>query len=86
MAVQSGETIVLGGLIRENKEESESGIPYLKDLPLLGPLFGSKSTSSFKTELVVMITPSAVGNPQEARQVTDEYKAKLKGVDLSGFK
>ncbi|MEH6466478.1 MAG: type II secretion system secretin GspD [Porticoccus sp.] len=86
VAVQSGETIVLGGLIRENKEEVESGIPYLKDLPLLGPLFGSKRTSNFKTELVVMITPSAVGNPQEARQVTDEYKAKLQGVDLSGFK
>ncbi|KKK81576.1 hypothetical protein LCGC14_2812070, partial [marine sediment metagenome] len=45
-----------------------------------------KSTSTFKTELVVMITPSAVGNPQEARRVTDEYKAKLQGVDLSGFK
>ncbi|HEB26792.1 MAG TPA: type II secretion system protein GspD [Porticoccus sp.] len=86
VAVQSGETIVLGGLIRENKEESESGIPYLKDIPFLGALFGSKSTSTFKTELVVMITPSAVGNPQEARRVTDEYKAKLQGVDLSGFK
>jgi general secretion pathway protein D len=86
VAVQSGETIVLGGLIRENKEESESGIPYLKELPILGALFGSKRTSNVKTELVVMITPSAVANPQEARQVTDEYKAKLQGVDLSGFK
>ena len=86
VAVQSGETIVLGGLIRENKEESESGIPYLKDLPFVGPLFGSKRTGKSKTELVVMITPSAVANPQEARQVTDEYKAKLQGVDLSSFK
>ncbi|TNF08123.1 MAG: type II secretion system protein GspD [Gammaproteobacteria bacterium] len=86
VAVQSGETIVLGGLIRENKEKSDNGIPFLKDIPIAGYLFKGERTSSSKTELVVMITPSAVANPQEARQVTEEYKSKLQGVDLSAFK
>lgn len=86
VAVQSGETIVLGGLIRENKEHSDSGIPFLKDIPVVGAVFGGKRTRNSKTELVVMITPSAVANPQEARQVTEEYKAKLQSVDFSLLK
>ncbi len=86
VAVQSGETIVLGGLIRENKEKSDNGIPFLKDIPIAGYLFSGKQTSKSKTELVVMITPSAVANPQEARDVTEEYKSKLQGVDLSAFR
>lgn len=86
VAVQSGETIVLGGLIREDKEQAESGIPFLRDIPIAGALFGGKRVSKSKTELVVMITPSAVANPMEARKVTEEYKSKLQGVDLSSFK
>ncbi len=86
VAVQSGETIVLGGLIRENKEKSDGGIPFLKDIPIAGLLFSGKKISNSKTELVVMISPSAVANPQDARKVTEEYKSKLQGVDLSAFK
>ncbi|TNF08294.1 MAG: type II secretion system protein GspD [Gammaproteobacteria bacterium] len=86
VAVQSGETIVLGGLIREDKEKSDGGIPFLKDIPIAGYLFKGEKTTKSKTELVVMITPSAVANPEEARQVTEEYKSKLQGVDLSAFK
>ncbi|WIO73182.1 type II secretion system secretin GspD [Porticoccaceae bacterium LTM1] len=86
VAVQSGETIVLGGLIREDKKVSENGVPFLKDIPGLGLLFSSKSTTKSKTELVVMITPTAISNPKEARDVTEEYKAKLKDVDLSSLK
>ena len=86
VAVQSGETIVLGGLIREDKETSDSGIPFLKDIPGIGMLFGGKRIANTKTELIVMITPSAVGNPQDARRVTEEYKDKLKGVDFSDMK
>lgn len=86
VAVQSGETIVLGGLIREDKEVADSGVPFLKDIPGIGYLFSSERTATSKTELVVMITPSAIANPSEARGVTQEYKNKLRGVDLSGIK
>ena len=82
VAVQSGETIVLGGLIREDTEVADGGVPFLKDIPGLGSLFRSERTANNKTELVVMITPSAIANPEEARIVTQEYKSKLEGVDL----
>jgi general secretion pathway protein D len=82
VAVQSGETIVLGGLIRENKEDSDSGIPFLKDIPYLGAAFGGKRLNNTKTELIVMITPSAIANTSDARRVTDEYRAKMQGLEL----
>lgn len=83
VAVQSGETIVLGGLIREDKQESDSGVPFLKDIPGLGLLFSGKQISKSKTELVVMITPRAIASTEDARRVTDEYRSKLRDVDLS---
>lgn len=83
VAVQSGETIVLGGLIRDDKEIVSSGVPFLKDIPGLGLLFRNERVINRKTELVVLITPSAIANPQEARRVTEEYKNKLRGIDLS---
>ncbi|MEH6608883.1 MAG: type II secretion system secretin GspD [Halioglobus sp.] len=86
VAVQSGATIVLGGLIEEGVREEESGIPILMDIPVLGALFKSKRITEAKTELVVLITPSAVANPEQARTVTEEYKSKLKDVDFSSFK
>lgn len=86
VAVQSGETIVLGGLIREDKEVADSGVPFLKDIPGLGALFRNERIAKSKTELVVMITPSAIANPTEARRVTEEYKSKLGGVDLSAIR
>lgn len=86
VAVQSGETIVLGGLIREDKEVADHGVPFLKDIPGLGVLFRNQRTAKSKTELVVMITPSAIANSTEARKVTEEYKSKLGGVDLSSIR
>ncbi|MDP3331032.1 MAG: type II secretion system secretin GspD [Methylococcaceae bacterium] len=80
VAVQSGETIVLGGLIREDNTDNKSGIPFLHELPLLGPLFGSTTKNKVKTELVVLITPRVVGTQQDARLITDEFKRKLTGI------
>ncbi|EKE75968.1 type II secretion system secretin GspD [Gallaecimonas xiamenensis] len=85
VAVQSGETLVLGGLIRENKSNDSGGVPGLRHIPVLGWLFGSKGTSNRRTELVVMLTPTAVGSREEAREVTEEYRSKLKGMDFSNL-
>jgi general secretion pathway protein D len=82
VAVQSGESIVLGGLIRDNESESESGIPGLRKIPFLGRLFSSKTTSTVRTELLVLITPTAISNLAEARDVTQEMKRKLAGIDF----
>ncbi|MGR9053920.1 MAG: type II secretion system secretin GspD [Gammaproteobacteria bacterium] len=69
VAVHSGETIVLGGLIKENNDNSKTGIPFLHELPLIGPLFGSTQYNKTKTELVVLLTPRVVTGKQDARAV-----------------
>ena len=81
VAVQSGETIVLGGLIRDSSTEGESGIPYLRNIPGIGKLFSQTNDSTRRTELIVLITPRAVGNDADAREVTREYSEKMKNFD-----
>ena len=80
VAVQSGETVVLGGLIRENKNRTESGVPGLSRIPVLGWLFGSDVDSARRTELVVLITPRAVRDSGVARRITEEFRRKMKGL------
>ena len=80
VAVQSGETVVLGGLIRENKNLSESAVPGLSRIPGLGWLFGSETDSARRTELVVLITPRAVRDAGAARRITEEFRRKMRGL------
>ena len=77
VAVQSGNTIVLGGLIEDERAESESGIPGLYKIPLLGRLFGNTSEDTRRRELLVLITPRAVRSEHESREVTEEFRRKL---------
>lgn len=77
VAVQNGDTLVLGGLIRHEYDKTKSGIPVLHKLPLIGPLFGSTTNNLFSTELVVLITPRVVSSRQDGFSVTEEFKRKL---------
>ncbi len=77
VSVQSGETVALGGLIRERSEEAVSGIPVLMDIPLLGNLFKTTGQGVQRTELLVLITPRVVRGAAEARAVTDELRKRL---------
>jgi len=74
VAVHSGETIVLGGLIRENRSSGRSGVPVLGRMPLIGPLFGQRSRDLRRTELIVMIRPTVIDNRDTAREVLREYR------------
>jgi len=80
VAVQSGETVVLGGLIREGSLLSVSGVPVLKDIPFLGNLFKTNVTTANRTELLVLITPRVVRGPAQARAVTAELRDRLTGL------
>lgn len=80
VAVQSGETLVLGGLIKENNENSNEGVPGARHVPIFGWLFSSDRQYKRRTELVVLITPTAVTDRSEARDVTREYRNKLRGA------
>ena len=81
VAINSGETIVLGGLIQETETDSQSGVPGLIKIPLIGKLFGQTRDESRRTELLVLLTPRVVRNKNEARGITDEFRRKLKGLD-----
>jgi general secretion pathway protein D len=80
VAVQSGETIVLGGLITENKLDSERGIPGLYRIPVLGKLFGATEQSTKRTELLVLLTPQVVESQQDAVEITEEFRRRLKNL------
>jgi general secretion pathway protein D len=75
--VQDGETLVIGGIIADNKNRSRTGIPYLMDIPVLGRFFGTTTTNSDRTELIMLITPNVIRNRAESRFVTEEFKSRL---------
>jgi general secretion pathway protein D len=80
VAVQSGETIALGGLIQDNNDRSTSGIPFLSRLPIVGPLFGTRSRNENRTEILILLTPRVIRGVAEARAVTDEVRRRLRSV------
>ncbi|WP_240097425.1 type II secretion system secretin GspD [Thermomonas flagellata] len=77
----SGETVVLAGLISDGNNRSATGVPGLSRIPVLGGLFGLQGDSKTRDELVVLITPTVVRNPQEARDLTDEYGRRFRALD-----
>jgi general secretion pathway protein D len=77
VAVQSGQTVLLGGLIKQDNGQSDTRVPGLSSIPGLGWLFGSTSKSRDRTELIVLITPRVVNNPEQARQVTADYRQQM---------
>ena len=80
VAINSGETIVLGGLIQDTSTSAESGIPILHRIPVIGKLFGQTRDEARRTELLIMITPRVIRNRNEAKDVTEEFKRKLRGI------
>jgi type IV pilus assembly protein PilQ len=64
--VDDGQTAVIGGLIRTNESTVHVGVPILKDIPLIGLLFGSKSTSKENRELIIFVTPKLVSDVADA--------------------
>ncbi|GGY70903.1 type II secretion system secretin GspD [Marinobacter zhanjiangensis] len=77
-----GETIVLGGLINENVRIDKSKVPLLGDIPILGRLFSSESTSREKRNLLVFLRPTIMLNKAEAAEVTDEKYSGLWDINL----
>lgn len=82
VAVRSAESVVLGGLIRENASLADSGIPLLHKIPVFGSLFGDTQNNSTRTELLVIITPRALYNEDELRAVSNEMREQVRLMDL----
>ncbi|WP_425450079.1 type II secretion system secretin GspD [Virgifigura deserti] len=84
VSIRSGQTIALGGLIRDSVSSVESGLPIAKDIPLLGNLFKSTTNDKERTELLVLITPRVIRNDSEALQITDQLRQRLRAVQPLG--
>ena len=72
-----GQSIVLGGLIREDVTRNKTGAPGLRKIPILGALFGTQEVKRTKNELLVMITPHIITNLEEGGRLTDEVKERI---------
>jgi general secretion pathway protein D len=77
--VKTGHTVVIGGLIGETQQLIESGVPLLKDLPLLGFLFRNRSVSRERTEIAIFITPYVVFTDEQADSLLQGEREKLQG-------
>ena len=75
--VQDGDSLAIGGIIAENKNQTRSGIPYLMDVPVLGRFFRTTDDKTDRTELIFLITPHVIRNRSEGTAVTEEFKSKL---------
>jgi len=82
VAVRSNESVVLGGLIRENASTAESGVPILHKLPLVGPIFGTTEKEDRRTELLIIITPRALYNESQLREVSQEMRKQIRFMEL----
>lgn len=83
IAVQDKESIMLGGFIRQSKSNGNSGVPYLKDIPLLGYLFRSTSTSNDRSELLVFIRPTILDDPEKIREFSETESKTLPGAYMA---
>ena len=80
IAIQSGATVALGGLVRDRVEETVNGIPLLMDIPVLGNLFKARNDNKTRTELLVLLRPRVIRNSDDSRALTDELRRKLPGI------
>lgn len=80
-AVQSGQTVALGGLIQDTKGNTKVGIPGLSAIPFLGALFRYTTDTITRSELLVMVSPRVVSDAREAREITDELRRRMEDLE-----
>ncbi|MEZ0328041.1 MAG: type II secretion system secretin GspD [Dissulfuribacterales bacterium] len=77
LVAKDGQTIVIGGLIQTQKTKSSSGVPFLKDIPVLGYVFGGHGSNNNKTELLIAITPHVLKTREQADALTQEFAQRV---------
>lgn len=86
VAVQSGQTVALGGLISDRGAKTGRGIPGFSRIPVIGPFFGVKGKESARTELLVLLTPRVIHDTQEAAEVSYELGSRMRSLAPLGAK
>ncbi len=77
VAVRSGDTIALAGLIQDRDERGRRGLPILSAIPLIGGLFGTKTRLVGRTELLVLMTPRLLSSGDDVRRLTEDLRARM---------
>jgi general secretion pathway protein D len=80
-AVRSGDTVMLAGLISDGTTKGSTGFPGLARIPIIGGLFGTQTSTKNRSEVVVLLTPTVLRNPQEANDLTDEYGRRFRALE-----
>jgi len=80
VVVQDGQTLGLAGLIQDSTGKSNTGVPWVKDIPLLGFFFGQQDNTRTRTELLVLITPHVVRDQRDARALTEDLREQLRNA------
>jgi general secretion pathway protein D len=81
LAVPSGQTMIMGGLITETKQNTSAGLPLISRIPVLGGLFGNQDLKNNRTELVLFITPRVVENEIDTKRFIDDLRRKMERLD-----
>jgi general secretion pathway protein D len=80
ISVASGQTVLLAGLIQDQKNENKSGIPLLEDLQAVGNAFSNQDNQKTRTELIIFIRPQIIRDSMDAHSVAEELRTKLRGT------
>lgn len=83
ITVRDKDTVMLGGFIKSKKETDRSGVPYLKDIPLIGNLFTSRSDIKNRSELIVLMRPTVLPTPEIAARNTIKESQRLPGASAA---
>ena len=81
VAVQDGEVLALGGLIRNTQTKGRAGIPFLSQIPVIGGLFGRQTKNEDRIELIVLLKPRVIRSVDDGRAITDELRAKIRTLE-----
>ncbi len=82
VVASSGQTIIIAGLISENTTNTDSKIPVLGDIPVVGNLFKSKDDSTKKTELVILVTPKIISDGNQWSDIKNKFRKGLENVEF----
>jgi general secretion pathway protein D len=80
VAVTSGQTVLLGGLISDSDQKTTAGVPGLSEIKFLGALFGNTDNTKQRSEIIIFIKPQLIRNSIDARAVTEEFREKLQSM------
>jgi len=82
VVANSGETIIMAGLISENKSNGDTHVPFLGDIPILGNLFKSATENRDKTELVILLTPKIINGGDQWNEIKNKFRKGLDNIEF----